>query len=150
MRPYRGITMNPVLVLAALAGLVAASTAFGVAWRTAQGRIRLTNGRATVHVADLPGVRRLARGATLLQFSTEVCAPCVVTRVMLADVASGRKDVRHVDLDLTHRPDLANRFNIMQTPTTLVLDSKGVVRARIGGAPRREALTRELDRILTA
>lgn len=150
MRPYRGNTMNPVLVFAALAGLVAASTVLGFAWRTTQGRIRHTDGRSIVRVADLPGVRRLARGVTLLQFSTEVCAPCGVTRVVLADVASGRTDVRHVDLDLTHRPDLANRFNILQTPTTLILDGKGVVRARIGGAPRRDALTRELDRILTA
>ncbi|MBX3097983.1 MAG: thioredoxin family protein [Salinibacterium sp.] len=142
--------MNPVLVFAALTGLVVASTALGFAWRTGQGRIRHTDGRAIVRVTDIPGVKRFARGVTLLQFSTEVCAPCGVTRVVLADVASGRRDVRHVDLDLTHRPDLAMRFNIMQTPTTLILDNKGVVRARIGGAPRRDALTRELDRILTA
>lgn len=142
--------MNPLLVLAALLGLVAASTALGFAWRGAQGRIRHRDDGTVVRVTDLPGVTRFARGATLLQFSTEVCAPCRAARVVLGDVASGRPGVEHVDLDLTHRPELASRFNILQTPTTLILDRRGVVRARIGGAPRRDALTLELDRILEA
>jgi hypothetical protein len=33
----------------------------------------------------------------------------------------------------------------MQTPTTLVLDEAGLLAARIGGAPRPEALARALD-----
>ena len=140
--------MNALLVIAALGGLVALATVLGLVWRSAQGRVRHTDGRTVVRASDLPGVSRLARGATLLQFSTEVCAPCRATRVVLGDVASGRTGVEHVDLDLTHRPDLASRFNILQTPTTFILDRRGVVRARIGGAPRRDALTLELDRIL--
>jgi thiol-disulfide isomerase/thioredoxin len=142
--------MNPILVIAVLGGLVAVSTALGFAWQRSQGRIRHTDGHTVVRTSDLPGVKRFASGATLLQFSTEVCAPCRVTHEILGDVASGRADVTHVDLDLTHRPDLASRFNIMQTPTTFILDRKGVVRARIGGAPRRDALTHELDRIIAA
>lgn len=140
--------MNPVLVFALLAALVGVATALGLLWRARQGRIVHTNGRTVVKVGDLPGVRRFASGATLLQFSTEVCAPCTVTHRVLGDVASEHSNVAHVDLDLTHRPDLASLFNIMQTPTTLILDRKGVVRARIGGAPRRDALRAELDRIL--
>ncbi|MCU1439775.1 MAG: thioredoxin [Rhodoglobus sp.] len=142
--------MNPLLVIVALAGLVALATGLGFAWRSQQGRVRHTDGRTIVRVADVPGVRRFAAGATLLQFSTEVCAPCASTRVVLGDLASTRRNVTHVDLDVTNRPDLASRFHIMQTPTTLILDRKGVVRARIGGAPRRDDLTAELDRILVA
>ena len=142
--------MNPVLVVALLAGLVAAASALGLLWRVTQGRVRRTDGRTIVKTSDLPGVRRFASGATLLQFSTEVCAPCRATHDVLDTVASEHLNVSHVDLDLTHHPDLASRFNIMQTPTTLILDNKGVVRARIGGAPRRDALQAELDRILVA
>ena len=142
--------MNPVLVLVVLGGLVAASTALGLVWKYTQGRIRSTDGLTVVRIADLPGVSKLARGATLLQFSTEVCAPCRAAHVVLGDLASTRADVDHVDLDLTHRPDLASRYNILQTPTTFILDRKGVVRARIGGAIRRDALTDELERILAA
>jgi thioredoxin-related protein len=51
---------------------------------------------------------------------------------------------------VTHRPDLASKFRIMSTPTTFILDRHGVVRARIGGAPRTADLRAELDRILAA
>jgi thiol-disulfide isomerase/thioredoxin len=142
--------MNPIGVALVLAGLVALATVLGLAWKSSQGRVHHTNGRTVVRAADVPGVRRFARGATLLQFSTEVCAPCVVTRTVLGDVAGSRNGVAHIDLDVTHRPDLASRFHVMQTPTTLILDRRGVVQARIGGAPRRDALVAELDRILAA
>lgn len=140
--------MNPAIVILVLVALVGVATALGLLWRSRQGRITHTNGHTVVRVGDVPGVRRFASGATLLQFSTEVCAPCRVTHAVLGDVASERSNVTHVDLDVTHRPDLASRFHIMQTPTTLILDRKGVVRARIGGAPRREAVRAELDRLL--
>jgi len=142
--------MEPIGVALTLSGLVVLATALGLVWRSRQGRVRHTDGRTTVRAADVPGVRRFARGATLLQFSTEVCAPCAATRTVLGDVAHSRSGVAHIDLDVTHRPDLASRFHVMQTPTTLILDGRGVVRARIGGAPRRDTVQAELDRILTA
>lgn len=142
--------MDPAVVALVLVGLVAASTAVGLAWRSQQGRIHRTHETTTVKISDVPGVRSFARGATFLQFSTEVCSPCKVTHAVLGDVASEHSNVAHIDVDLTHRPDLASRFRIMQTPTTLILDNKGVVRARIGGAPRAEAVRAELDRILVA
>jgi len=142
--------MQPFLALTVIATLVASTTALGLVWRRGQGRARRTDGRTAVRTADLPGVGRFARGATLLQFSTEACAPCRPTRVLLGDVASRHDGVSHIDLDITHRPDLASRFKILQTPTTLILDRRGVVRARIGGAPRRDSLDSELARILGA
>lgn len=142
--------MNPAAVVIVLVGLVAAATALGLVWQSQQGRVHRTRGTTTVRVADVPGVRRFARGATFLQFSTEVCAPCKVTRTVLGTVASEHANVAHIDVDLSRRPDLASQFQIMQTPTTLILDGKGVVRARIGGAPRADAVRAELDRILVA
>ncbi|MDQ1526680.1 MAG: hypothetical protein QOG18_1293, partial [Microbacteriaceae bacterium] len=38
----------------------------------------------------------------------------------------------------------------LQSPTTLILDGRGVIRARIGGAPRAAEVRAELDRIITA
>ncbi len=142
--------MNPLLVPIALAALVALSTVAGLLWRAGQGRVRITEGGTAFRVSDIPGLRRFASGATLLQFSTEVCAPCRSTRTLLEAIASERAGVDHVDLDVTHRPDLAARFRITQTPTTLILDARGTVLSRIGGAPRRDALAAELDRILVA
>ncbi|MET3468083.1 thioredoxin-like negative regulator of GroEL [Microbacterium sp. 1262] len=56
-------------------------------------------------------------------------------------------DVVHLDIDVTDRPDIARRFQIAQTPTTLVLDGRGVVRTRFGGAPRRDVVHLEILRL---
>ncbi len=138
--------MTPLLVVLAL---VAFATALGFVWQSQQGRVRHPK---PVHVdiptTGLPSHSELGKRATLLQFSTEVCAPCKATHTVLDGIARDTQDVTHVDLDLTHRPDLANHFGIMQTPTTLILDATGTVRARIGGAAKRDIVTAELDRIV--
>ena len=43
--------------------------------------------------------------------------------------------------------DLAAHFNVMQTPTTLVLDRTGKVQARIGGAPKLNVIQQELAKL---
>jgi len=128
--------MTPIAIALSLAGLVALATVLGLAWRATTGRVSTRSGGA--RAGDLvtePGSR-----ATLLQFSTEFCAPCTATRRILGEVAATTPGVSHLELDLTARPELATRFGILQTPTTLVLDPAGVVRGRIGGAPRRETV----------
>jgi len=91
------------------------------------------------------GAAEFGAGATLLQFSTEFCAPCRATARVLGQLGAERPDVRHVEIDLTDRPDLARRFRILQTPTTLVLDAEGTIRARIGGAARPSDVRSILD-----
>jgi thiol-disulfide isomerase/thioredoxin len=135
--------MNPVLVVVVLVGLVALASGLGVLWKSQQGRVRVGDQR----IVSIDGVS-LGERATLLQFSTEVCAPCKSTARVLGDLADRVDDVAHVDLDVTHRPELAARYHVMQTPTTLILDRDGAVRARIGGAVRRDLITAELDRVL--
>jgi thioredoxin-related protein len=63
-------------------------------------------------------------------------------------IATEQPGVAHIDVDLTHRADLANKFNILQTPTTLILDRDGTIRARIGGAVKRATVIAELDNFL--
>jgi thioredoxin-like negative regulator of GroEL len=67
---------------------------------------------------------------------------------VLGAAADDLDGVRHVEVDLTSRPDLAGRFGILQTPTTLVLDASGSVRLRIGGAARPDAVRDTLHTIL--
>jgi thiol-disulfide isomerase/thioredoxin len=141
--------MNPVAVLAILLGLVALATALGLVWKARSGRVSAPGRRTSQDAVNLPGVTRGER-ATLLQFSTEVCAPCVPTRRVLGQIADSTAGVSHVDLDLTHRPDIAAQFNVLQTPTTLILDRAGVIRARIGGAPRQADVRAALADILAA
>jgi thiol-disulfide isomerase/thioredoxin len=135
--------MDPLLVVAVILALVAAATALGFVWRSQQGRVRVGDAR----IVSIDGVP-LGERATLLQFSTEVCAPCRATARVLGDLADRTESVEHVDLDVTHRPELAARYRVLQTPTTLILDGDGAVRARIGGAVRRDLVIAELDRVL--
>lgn len=132
-----------VLAFVVVATLVAFATGVGFAHRALTGRAR-----QITRTIDLPAEVVLGSDATLLQFSTEVCSPCRATHTVLDRLASERDGLTHVDLDITHRGDLASKYNILQTPTTLILDASGTVRARIGGAARRETVLAELDRIL--
>lgn len=124
-------------VVLALIALVAFATVLGMLWRATQGRVRTASG--SVSGVDL-GPR-----ATLLQLSTEVCAPCRSTARVLGELSDD--DVRHVEVDIAERPDLVSRFNVLQTPTTLILDRDGIVRARIGGAVRRDVIVAELEKV---
>ncbi|MCU1506457.1 MAG: hypothetical protein JWP05_1426 [Microbacteriaceae bacterium] len=143
--------MNTVALLVVLIGLVALATALGLLWRRTSGRIRSDGGDTVIDVAGLAVGAVAGRHATLLQFSTEVCAACRTTSVTLKAVADlANADVTHVDVDVTHRADIASRFNLLQSPTTLILDGRGVIRARIGGAPRAAEVRAELDRIISA
>lgn len=141
--------MDTVSALLVIVALVALSSLLGVAWRLTTGRRRRGDG-TRITAAELAPDDSGSFGdrATLLQFSTEMCARCPATRVLLGRLAADAVGVRHVDVDLTHRPELAARFNILQTPTTFVLDSHGVVTARFGGAPRRDEIARSLDAVL--
>jgi thiol-disulfide isomerase/thioredoxin len=138
--------MDAATVAIVLSGLVLAATLLGVLHRASQGRARAIR---DTRVVSIDGVA-LGGRATLLQFSTEVCAPCRSTARVLDDLAARTEDVSHVDLDVTHRPDLASRYRVLQTPTTLILDADGVVRTRIGGAVRRDVVVAELEKVLAA
>ncbi|MGY4860150.1 TlpA family protein disulfide reductase [Cryobacterium sp. AP23] len=140
--------MNPAAALLLIVLLIAATTGLGLFWRRRQGRLTAGSTRDAlepVTAAQLGSTVPLGREATLLQFSTEFCARCPGTAVLLSAVADARPGVNHLDVDLTHRADLSRRFNILQTPTTLVLDGDGRVRARVGGVPNRAELHAHLD-----
>jgi len=142
--------MPAYLAVLVVVALVAVATAVGLVWKRRTGAVASVDaGRAeTVTAADVRTDAPFGERATLLQFSTEFCAYCPQTRRVLGGLAERTEGVAHVDVDLTHSPDLAHRFNVLQTPTTLVLDGAGVVRARIGGAPRPAELEASLSRIL--
>lgn len=131
--------MHPAAIT--ILALVAVATAIGLLWRARTGRVRATSDRGSgssgpIDLDEVPPTGEI----TLLQFSTAVCAPCRPTRALLASLAAETPGVRHIDLDITDRADLASRFSIMQTPTTLILDGDGTIRGRIGGAPRQAEL----------
>jgi len=139
--------VDPVLALSITGGIVLLAAIVGAVWKLTTGRRRAASGE-TFAPGDLPGLDELAPGATLVQFSTEFCATCPGTRRYLQQVAGERGGVTHIDVDLTHRPELAKSLRILQTPTVFVLDPSGRLESRFGGAPRRDELTAVLDRLV--
>ncbi len=139
--------MDLVAALIALSGLLAATAALGVVLTWQQGRARPVSENEVIEPRRL-GADSLGERATLLQFSTELCARCPGVHRTLAEIADRHEGVRHLDIDVTHRPDIAKHFHVLQTPTTFVLDSDGAIRTRFGGAPSRDVLELELNRLI--
>ncbi|SBS74664.1 Thiol-disulfide isomerase or thioredoxin [uncultured Microbacterium sp.] len=135
--------LNAVLILAAL---LAATVGVGVYLRWQQGRPCRVDPDEVVDPRRF-GAAQLGDAATLLQFSSEMCSRCPGVHRTLAAIADSSPGVVHYDVDLTHRPDIAKHFHVLQTPTTLILDSDGVVQTRFGGAPSRDVIELELGRV---
>jgi thiol-disulfide isomerase/thioredoxin len=133
----------PAALLAAVV-LPAAALGLGLWWRSRTGRVAAASGDSAAADLGLPSAA-LGTSATLVQFSTEYCSRCPSTARQLTAIAADYAGVAHVELDLSRRPDLADRFRILQTPTTLILDAGGTASARIGGVPDALAVRRHLD-----
>ena len=133
-----------IAVLAVLAG----ATAFGVAWRRRDGRLagpRSAAGGRRLGAAELG--QPLGPRATLLQFSSEFCAPCRATQRILAEVASGTEGVRHVEVDAGERMDLVRLLDVRRTPTVFVLGPAGQIARRGSGLMSKTDVLGALDEI---
>jgi thiol-disulfide isomerase/thioredoxin len=137
--------MDLSLILLLIGGLVVVSTAVGFLVKGLEGRVKKEDGLTRIDPRTLGEDISFGSIGTLLQFSSEFCTKCPGTRKYLAQVASAHPGVLHVDIDVTHRQDLTQQFNILQTPTTFILDESGAIAARIGGSPRPEAVTAGLE-----
>lgn len=141
--------MDTLSALIGLVVLVGVTAGIGVYVQRRPNRVRRDVSHEVVDPRRL-GAKSLGESATLLQFSTEMCTRCPGVHRMLAQTAAAHPGVLHLDVDLTHRPDIARHFHVLQTPTTLVLDRDGVIRTRLGGVPGRDVLDLELTRLTGA
>jgi len=138
---------NRLFIIAALVALV---VAVGFLWRIRTGRAKDVSEGIQIDLAKLGAtkngqpVTQFGKKITFLQFSTEVCSQCRQTARLLGEFELQNTDVLHIEFDLTHRLDVAKKFNILQTPTTLVLDSHGRVTSRIGGAAKTQTIEEEI------
>ncbi len=82
----------------------------------------------------------LGARATLVQFSTEVCAYCGPVRRLLTEVAAESDGVAFVEVDAAARMDLTRRLRVLSTPTVLVLDATGGIASRASGPVRKSDL----------
>jgi len=135
--------------IALVVAVILAVLALGLFWKLRTGRSkRVTNGQQ-IDLAKLGAVKNgkpvLAFGErmTFLQFSTEFCSQCVQTARVYKELEQHSDGILHIEVDITNRLDVAKEFNILQTPTTLVLDAAGRVTSRIGGATKAQTIKDE-------
>jgi thiol-disulfide isomerase/thioredoxin len=141
--------------LIALVVVLAAASAAGLVMRKRQGRFRPARPAAVIATDAADPGRAAAPGdvlsaadlgaplgarATLVQFSTEVCAYCGPTRELLTEVARERDGVSFIEIDAAQRMDLTRRLRVLSTPTILVLDAFGGITSRASGPPRKADL----------
>ena len=136
--------------IALVVAVILVVLALGLFWKLRTGRSkRVTNGQQ-IDLAKLGAVKNgkpvLAFGErmTFLQFSTEFCSQCVQTARVYKELEQHSDGILHIEVDITNRLDVAKEFNILQTPTTLVLDAAGRVTSRIGGATQAQTIKDEI------
>lgn len=137
--------MELIPALLSAVALVVIAAATGLVLKARSGRRR--SARADLVAPGEVGVDALGSVATVVQFSTEFCARCPGVKRILSKLPEAIDGVVYTDVDLTHRPDLARRFSVMQTPTVLVVGADGVPSARYSGAVTRASIVTEIDRI---
>lgn len=118
-----------------LAVVLVGATVYGLLRARRLGALRDAPSSSALTEADLGAP--LGERATLVQFSSAFCRPCVATRQILDAVAERTEGVAHVEIDAESHLDLVRRLEVASTPTTLLLDGSGVERRRAGGVPRR-------------
>lgn len=142
--------MNLDLRLIVLLAVAVAAVAAGVIYKLTTGKSRQVAEGVKVDLKELSAVKNgqpftaFDRKVTFLQFSSEYCTQCPPTARLLGELELADPNVRHLEVDITQRLDLARKYNVLQTPTTLVLDRKGNVKSRIGGAPKQQTLEAEI------
>lgn len=135
---------------AIIAGLVLLAAIAGLIWKAKTGRSKQVSGGEIIDLREIGAtkngqpVTKFGERVTFLQFSSEMCTQCKQTARLFHELEEHTPDVLHIEVDITNRLDLASKFNILQTPTTLVLDHNGRITSRIGGAAKPETIQDEL------
>ena len=124
------------------------ATAYGVWYQLSRGKVKREERRAS---KDPLGVSvlgsELGSRVTFVQFSSAFCTPCRATRTLLTDITSDLSDVKHIEIDAESNLELVRKLDIRSTPTTLVLDKKGLEIGRAIGAPKRAEIIETLAAI---
>jgi len=146
--PAARIVQSVTAGLIVCAAVLAAAGVYGVSWRRRNGRLRrATAGRRVDALTPAQLGQPFGPRATLVQFSSSLCAPCQATRRILADVAATADGVAHIEIDAESRLDLVRSLGILTTPTVFVLGKDGTVLRRGTGQPRRDDVIATLGAI---
>ena len=127
-----------------------ATLVLGAVWQRRNGRLRTRARSAQIEpsVFDNVGAGPGQQHATIVQFSSAFCQPCVATRRIIEQVVGMVDGVTHVEVDAESHLEAVRTLGIMRTPTVLVLDASGHEVKRASGTPRKADLIAVLGPLL--
>ena len=120
--------MDALSALVVILALIGVASVLGVVLR-ARGTRVATGCGGDEHQLSVEGA-----DVTLVQLSSPVCSACVAMRGVASELATADPTVAHREINVVDEPEVARRHSAYSTPTTLVLDREGRVRARLIGA----------------
>ncbi|MEI7541368.1 MAG: thioredoxin family protein [Actinomycetes bacterium] len=128
-----------------IAVVLSITSVYGIWYQRSRGVVKAKIKAGTITEEMIGGA--LGSRATLVQFSSAFCTPCRATRALLENIVGDLHDVVHIDIDAEDHLELVRELNILSTPTTLIVDSKGREIGRAVGAPKREQVLNALAAI---
>ena len=133
------MSMDILSAFLVIAALVALATVLGLTLRARGNRVVLGCG-GDEHRLIVDGAE-----VTLVQLSSPVCSACAAMRRVGTGLAAADPTVAHREIDVVDEPEVARRHSVFSTPTTLVLDREGHVRARLVGAVKAADVRAAVD-----
>ena len=128
------------LSLIIIGALLVVSTVAGLWWRSRQGAI---DSGGSVDIS--PSLLVPGSWLTLLQVSAPLCSYCSAMRGILGRASEEHEGVGHVEYDISEIPQVIDKFQVRQTPTTFLVEADGRVMHRIGGPISPTALNELID-----
>lgn len=131
--------MDALPALLVIAALIGVATVLGLVLRARSTRVAAGCG-GDEHDLAVEGAE-----VTLVQLSSPVCSACAAMRRVGTQLSEADPSVAHREIDVVDEPEVARRHSVFTTPTTLVLDSEGRVRARLIGAVKAADVRSAVD-----
>ena len=75
-------------------------------------------------------------GKVIVDFYADWCGPCKMLRPVLDEIASERKDINIVSVNIDNDEELAEKYNVMSIPCVVLFNNGEEERRSIGFKPK--------------
>lgn len=138
--------MTPALALLSIIALVVLAGVAAFVFQRRGAKVREVATTEHVDPEDF-GVSQLGKLGTVVQFSTEYCSRCPGVRRQLENLVSARSGIDLIHVDVTADAALATKYQLLQTPTVLLIAKDGRPTTRLSGAITTHDLSSALERL---